>query len=237
MTGTILIIVHSEASTPGRIGHMLRQRGYRLDIRRPCLGDELPDSLDAHSGAVIFGGPMSANDGDDWIRREIDWIGVPLREEKPFLGVCLGAQMMAKQLGGEVAPHAEGSVEIGYYTIRPTEAGEPFGPWPRHVYQWHREGFTLPHGARRIATGDTYENQAMVYGRNAFGIQFHPEVTRLTMHRWTVLGAHRFVLPGAQQRNEHLDANLIHDAPVKAWLERFLDTWLDDVPEIPSQAV
>ena len=70
---------------------MLVDKGYRLDIRRHCLGDPLPQTLERHAGAVIFGGPMSANDSDDWIAREIDWIGVPLKEEKPFLGVCLGA--------------------------------------------------------------------------------------------------------------------------------------------------
>ena len=76
-----------------------------LDIRRPRFGDPLPETLDGHAGAVIFGGPMSANDPDDYVRREIDWIAVPLREQRPFLGICLGAQMLARQLGARVAPH------------------------------------------------------------------------------------------------------------------------------------
>ena len=226
MTKDILIILHSESSTPGRIGHMLVNRGFRLDIRKPCLGDQLPQSMSHHAAAVVFGGPMSANDGDDWIAREIDWIGVPLKEKKPFLGVCLGAQMLSKQLGGIVGPHAEGLVEIGYYPLLPTEQGKDLGPWPDHVYHWHREGLTLPTSATRIATGEIFENQAFRYGSNAYGIQFHPEVTRLTMHRWGVLGAHRFVMPGAQDSRAQLHANLIHDAPVKSWLARFLDRWL-----------
>jgi GMP synthase (glutamine-hydrolysing) len=224
----ILIVVHSETSTPGRIGHMLLARGYRLDIRRPCLGERLPATMDDHAAAVIFGGPMSANDNDPWLADEIDWIGKPLAEGKPFLGVCLGAQMLAKQLGGSVGPHAKGVVEIGYYPIRPTPEGESLGlgSWPQHVYQWHRECFTLPRGAERLATGDTFENQAFRYGRGAYGIQFHPEVTRLTMHRWTVRGAQRFVLPGAQQGHAHLAGNLVHDHAVKQWLVGFLDLWL-----------
>ncbi len=226
VTQPILIVLHSESSTPGRIGHMLVEKGYRLDIRRPCLGEDLPATLEGHDGAVIFGGPMSANDPDDWIAREIDWIGVALREEKPFLGVCLGAQMLSKHLGGTVGPHAEGLVEIGYYPIRPTEEGESLGPWPAHVYHWHREGLSLPAGAVRLATGDTFENQAFRHGPAAYGIQFHPEVTRLTMHRWGVVGAHRFVLPNAQDSRAHLEANLLHDAPVRAWLSAFLDRWL-----------
>jgi GMP synthase (glutamine-hydrolysing) len=225
-TRDILIILHSESSTPGRIGHMLVEKGYRLDIRRHCLGDPLPQRLENHAGAVIFGGPMSANDPDDWIAREIDWIGVALEEQKPFLGVCLGAQMLSKHLGGAVGPHADGLVEIGYYPLIPTEHGSDLGPWPAHVYHWHREGLTLPMGAVRLATGETFENQAFRYGASAYGIQFHPEVTRLTMHRWGVTGAHRFVLPNAQDSRAHLEGNLLHDAPVKDWLSRFLDRWL-----------
>ena len=74
----VLIVQHQENSTPGRIGNALRALGYQLDIRRPRFGDALPETLSAHAGAVIFGGPMSANDPDDYIRREIDWIAVPL---------------------------------------------------------------------------------------------------------------------------------------------------------------
>ena len=148
----VLIVLHQETSTPGRVGNALRALGHPLDIRRPRFGDPLPDTLDQHAGAVIFGGPMSANDPDDYVRREIDWIEIPLREQRPFLGICLGAQMLAKQLGAQVAPHHEGRVEVGYYPIRPTEAGHALCPdWPERVYHWHGEGFQLP--ARRRTAG------------------------------------------------------------------------------------
>src|ERR1700692_3546304 len=87
----VLIVLHQETSTPGRVGNALRALGHPLDIRRPRFGDPLPETLDGHAGAVIFGGPMSANDPDDYVRREIDWIEVPLRAERPFLGIFLGA--------------------------------------------------------------------------------------------------------------------------------------------------
>ena len=73
----VLLVLHQEHSTPGRVGRLLRERGHPLDIRRPCLGDPLPESLAEHAGAVIFGGPMSANDAHDFIVRETDWIAVP----------------------------------------------------------------------------------------------------------------------------------------------------------------
>src|SRR5690348_3224317 len=94
----ILAVLHGEMSTPGRIGHQLKERGFALDVRRPRFGDALPETLDAHAGAVIFGGPQSANDDDEIVKREIDWIDVPLSQGKPYLGICLGAQLLAKRL-------------------------------------------------------------------------------------------------------------------------------------------
>jgi len=233
----ILIILHSETSSPGRVGHMLKERGYTLDIRRPCLGDTLPETLVEHEGAAIFGGPMSANDCDAFIRDETDWIAIPLKEKKPFLGICLGAQMLARHLGGKVGPHEDGYVEIGYYPLSATAEGSKLGPWPDTVYHWHREGFTLTSGCELLATGQTFANQAFRYDGAAYGLQFHPEVTRLMMHRWSVRGAHRFVLKGAQHGTEHLSGQILYDAPVKKWLSGFLDGWLELAQAGAAQAV
>src|SRR6202522_773847 len=123
MQRRILIVLHQEYSTPGRVGYALQRLGYRLDVRRPRFGDSLPSSMRDHTAAVIFGGPMSANDADEYIRQEIDWISVPLKEDKPFRGICLGAQMCARALGARVFEHPKGQAEIGYYPIRPTTAG------------------------------------------------------------------------------------------------------------------
>jgi GMP synthase (glutamine-hydrolysing) len=234
--GKILIILHSETSSPGRVGHMLKETGYTLDIRRPCLGDDLPETLAGHEGAAIFGGPMSANDCDAFIRAETDWIAIPLKEKKPFLGICLGAQMLSRHLGGQVGPHADGFVEIGYYPLTPTETGRKLGGWPGAVYHWHREGFTLTAGCELLATGETFANQAFRYDGAAYGLQFHPEVTRLMMHRWSVKGAHRFTLKGAQNGAEQLSGQIMHDTPVQQWLSGFLDQWLKPQQGTSAQA-
>lgn len=219
----VLIVLHQERSSAGRVGQMLEEKGYPLDIRRPVLGEKLPGTLASHAGAVVFGGPMSANDPDDFVKREIDWLDIPLKENKPYLGICLGAQMLARQLGGKVEADREQRTEIGWYPIRPTEHGRLLMHWPQMVYHFHREGFSLPHGAKLLAEGDIYPNQAFRYGQNAWGVQFHAELTRAMMHRWVVHGAHRFVLPNAQQGRDHLDGRMIFDAPLRAWLSNFLD--------------
>ncbi|NIX75304.1 glutamine amidotransferase [Microvirga terricola] len=228
----ILVVLHQEHSTPGRVGRLLSERGHALYIRRPRFGDPLPETLAEHGGAIIFGGPMSANDPDDFIKAEIDWIDVPLKEKKPYLGLCLGAQMLAKHLGGTVWEHPDGKAEIGYYPLFPTDAGEALSErwgisWPSHVYHWHREGFDCPPGAEMLATGDDFPTQAIRAGEAAFGLQFHPEVTHAMICRWTVRAAERLSMPGAQDRARQIEGRLLYDPHVSRWLDLFLDHWLD----------
>jgi GMP synthase (glutamine-hydrolysing) len=235
MRPPVLIVLHGELSTPGRIAIQLRNRDIPLDVRRPRFGDDLPKTLDAHSGAVIFGGPQSANDDDDIVRREIDWIGVALKEKKPFLGICLGAQMLAKRLGARVYKHADGHAEVGYYPIRPTAEGRAVcKDWPDHVYQWHREGFELPDQAVILAEGDSFPVQAFSYGGTAYALQFHMDVTHATMCRWTTRGHERMTLPNAKPRESHFEGRLMHDPACRAWLSEFVDHWLK--PPTPAEA-
>jgi GMP synthase (glutamine-hydrolysing) len=222
----VLIVLHQETSTPGRVGHYLQARGIPMDTRRPRLGDPLPETLAGHSGAMIFGGPMSTNDPDDFIRTEIEWIKVPLREQKPFLGICLGAQMLARQLGAAVGEHPEGLAEVGYYPIRVTAAGHCVtAAWPSVVYQWHREGFDLPAGAELLAEGDLFRVQAFRYGGAAYGIQFHAEVTHAMMCRWITRGHERLALPGAKPRAAHFIDRPVYDLAIRTWMFDFLDRW------------
>jgi len=223
----VLLVLHQELSTTGRVGQHFVKRGFPLDIRRPRFGDPLPATLAGHAGAVIFGGPQSANDTDEFVRREIDWIGVPLAEKRPFLGICLGAQMLAKHLGARVSTHPEGKAEVGYYPIRVTdEARAVCGNWPDVVYQWHREGFELPHGAQLLAEGDIFRMQALRYGPAAYGIQFHAEVTHAMMCRWTTRGHARMELPGAKNRAAHFAERPVYDSAIRTWLATFIEAWL-----------
>jgi GMP synthase (glutamine-hydrolysing) len=226
MAQRILIVLHQERSNPGRVAQELRRRGCELDIRRPALGDPLPRSMEAHDAAIVFGGPMSANDDLPFIRAETDWISTPLREEKPFLGICLGAQMLARNLGARVYGRADKRCEVGYFPIRPTTDGAALFENPQYVYQWHVEGFDLPAGAVQLAEGDDFPVQAMRYGKCAYGIQFHPELTSLMMNAWLVKARHRLALPGAQPDPHHRAGRAQHDAGLKAWLSRFVDHWL-----------
>lgn len=237
MSGTrrkpVLVILHQEHSTPGHIGHLLVASGHPLDIRRPRYGEPLPETLADHAGTVIFGGPMSANDSDDYVRAEIALIELALREQSPFLGVCLGAQMMALCLGAEVKTDPDGHVEIGYHDVEPLDSASLGGEWPRRFYQWHREGFDLPAGSVPLATSQgRFPNQALQYGSAAIGLQFHPEITYAMAARWSGRNDHRLhLLPGAMARNEQLAEHIVQGPIVRRWLAGFLEDWLALAPD------
>ncbi len=219
----VLVLLHQTHSLTGRVGRLLRNLGFALDCRYPSHGDPLPATLAQHAGVVVFGGPMCANDEESWLRREIDWLGVPLREGKPFLGLCLGAQLMARQLGARVHSCRRG--ELGYFPLRPTPEADALCParFPRWVYQWHFDGFDMPAGAHRLAEGaEEYPNQAFLYGDNAVGLQFHPEVTYQMICRWTTRGAACLEALGAQPRHRHLDGWHQFDAATERWISAFL---------------
>jgi GMP synthase (glutamine-hydrolysing) len=228
----VLVVVHQPTSNPGRVGDLLRQLGYPLDVRCPAVDQALPDSLERHSGVVVFGGPMSANDDHlAFIHQELTWIPRVLAADKPYLGICLGAQLLARALGTAVAPHPDGQCEMGYYPILPTPAGRSLWPAPLMVYQWHQEGFDLPQGSQLLATGQTFPHQAFRYGRLAYGLQFHPEMTAAMVNHWTTAGADQLASAGAQERPYHLSQHRLYSPAVEGWLRSFLARWVGETPQ------
>lgn len=230
MTQNVLIVVHQEHSTPGKVGMFLEKRGCTLDRRCPNLGDPLPTSLDAYAAAVVFGGPMSANDDHmDGIRAELDWLErTALSSDCPMLGICLGAQEMARVLGAKVGPHPDGLVEIGYVDVRTTGACKSFMSDDVVFYQWHSETFEIPDGAVHLAENEAFPGQAFRYGDRVYGIEFHPEMTREMIDLWSSSerGAPKletFKDKGAQPRDVQL-ASYDRYAPASdRWLDHFID--------------
>jgi len=223
----VLIVVHQAHSNPGHVGQWFRTHGFALDIRRPYDGQELPETLAGHCGAVIFGGPQSANDRLPHIRREVEWVGVALKEKKPFLGICLGAQMLAHHLGARVDHCRHGTVEIGYHPIEGTRDGHVLGTLPPRVFQWHREGFELPSGGKLLATSrGHYPNQAFIFGPAAVGVQFHPEITYTQVNRWSGSNPVRLLMRGARPRREQVETHLMEAPRVHDWLDIFLRRWV-----------
>ena len=227
MSKNVLVVVHQESSTWGKVGQLLIDRGFHLDRRCPCMGDPLPEHMDEHDACVVFGGPQSANDDDNpGIRAELDWLETcGLRSDKPLLGICLGAQEIARVLGAKVGPHPDGLVEIGYTEVLPTESAEDFLPEATVFYQWHSETFGIPHGAVHLARNEAFAGQAFRYGKAVHAIEFHPEMTREMVQKWCTSdgGSRKLGWRGAQGYEEQMAGYDRHASGSDAWLRGFID--------------
>jgi GMP synthase (glutamine-hydrolysing) len=228
MSGTVILVDHPVGRRDDRASQYLAARGYRIEWRSPGKGEALPEVGPEHVGAVVYGGAESANDDGPkpYLRTELDWIERWLETGKPFLGLCLGGQMLARVLGARVDPHPEAFYEIGYVPIEPTPAADSFLDGVSHVYHWHHEGFTVPEGTELLATGPVFPNQAFRYGPNVYGLQFHPEVTVPVMTRWMDEAGHMLAQPNAHPRERQLADAERFDPPPAARLQRFLEGWL-----------
>lgn len=189
----VLALRHVPQEPMGALEDILRQAG--VEFRYVDLFQEVPDRLplDEASGLVILGGPMNVDEVDRYAHLgvEVEWIREGLRRELPMLGLCLGAQLMAKALGARVYPN--GVKEIGWYELELLRAAESdplfAGCAPSQtVFQWHGDTFDMPPGAVPLARSALCANQAFRYGRCAWAFQFHIEMTAPMIEDWLACG-------------------------------------------------
>lgn len=161
--------------------------GTQLMFTRADRGNSLP-TLDEFDALVILGGPASAYDDTPPIRSELALIRETLNEGKPYLGICLGAQLLARACGAAVYPAPKGEYGVG--TVRLTSHAatdalfQTVGKLPEiSVFQWHGDTFDLPDEAILLAEGDVCRHQAFRVGR-AWGVQFHVETDAQTLWEW-----------------------------------------------------
>jgi GMP synthase (glutamine-hydrolysing) len=180
---TLLAIQHVPWETP----HRILDACGELDVRtvKPLAGQALPDH-DQVAGAVVMGGPMGVDETDRHpeLAAEREWLAEAARREMPLLGICLGAQLLARALGAGVRP-GEGT-EIGWAPVEILDPDDPIlgGLAPSTtVLHWHGEAFDLPDGAKPLARSARTEHQAFRHG-NAWGVLFHPEADFALLEAW-----------------------------------------------------
>src|SRR6188508_1863396 len=190
----VLVLQHIACEPPGVYEDVLLERGARIHRVELDEGEPLPDGRD-FSAVVAMGGPMSANDEQElpWLRAEKAFIAEAVRAGTPFFGACLGAQLLAASLGGEVS--AGPAPEVGLLPVYLTEAADHdplFAGLPRELLtlQWHGDTFALPEGAVLLASSPAYPNQAFRFGRAAYGIQFHLELSHEMAEEWAGVPAY-----------------------------------------------
>ena len=184
----LLIVKHVDIEGPGITEACLRKKDIPYQILNLESNDHFP-KLDDLTHIVLLGGPMNVYEEDQYpfLRHEDLFIKEAIQRGKQVLGICLGAQLIAKALGAKV--YKAPVKEIGWYEISLTEEGvrdHLFSPFPRtfSAFQWHGDTFDLPNAAKLIATSKPVENQAFRYGENTYGLQFHLEVTQEIIREW-----------------------------------------------------
>ncbi len=188
MTPTVLVIQHQQLCPTGWVGEWLAAEGLRLDVRHPYAGDPLPDDLRAHDGLVVLGGQMGANDDDlhAWLAPTKALIRSGAEQGVPVLGICLGHQLAAVALGGEVVVNPTGA-RRGVLATSWTDgsADDPvLGSCGDTAVFWHHDVVTrLPEGTRVLARAETGELLAARYAPTVWGVQCHPEARDRHRHR------------------------------------------------------
>lgn len=174
----IHVLQHVPFEGPGSILSWIQSQGATFTTTRFFESASLPEQHE-FDVLIALGGPMSVNDEESlhWLRAEKRFIGETIRAEKPVLGICLGAQLMAASLGARVHPGPE--KEIGWFPIVSCAQRSDCFVFPDEtdVFHWHGETFDLPVNAIHLAKSDAYLHQAFQIGARAIGLQFHLETT------------------------------------------------------------
>ncbi|MBC8207153.1 MAG: gamma-glutamyl-gamma-aminobutyrate hydrolase family protein [Kiritimatiellales bacterium] len=173
---------HVEFEGLGCIEPWLEEHGHDVSCTRFWAGEELPTTCDV-DGLIVMGGPMGVTDHAEfpWLAVEKAFIKEIIAHNKPVLGICLGAQLIADVLGAKVWPAK--NKEIGFFPIFENENLKAdavgFKPWENQtVFHWHGDTFGIPDGAVRLASSEATENQAFLYKDNVLALQFHLETTQ-----------------------------------------------------------
>ncbi|MCA9312378.1 MAG: type 1 glutamine amidotransferase [Phycisphaerales bacterium] len=176
----IILFQHAAHCRPGRLGTTLRDHGFTLDIRRLDDGDPVPPDFDNVEGVISMGGPQNVGEAHAWIKRETEFLREAHERQLPVVGVCLGAQLLAHALGGEVGP-MEGAGEIGFTDVNilpPAQTDTVLSgiAWRSPQFQKHKQEVKkLPAGAALLASSDRCKVQAFRAGMRSYGFQYHFE--------------------------------------------------------------
>lgn len=180
----ILVLQHDAADKPGRVGQILRDNGFKLRILQLHEGDPVPADLDDVDGVVSLGGPMNVDEGDKypWIPQEMALLKQAHEAELPVVGLCLGHQLIAAALGGEVGKMA--TPELGFAEVNLAFPGTMeimLSGIPWKTQQFHAHGYEvtkLPPGATPLAGSKLCRTQAFKLGMRTYGFQYHFEWTK-----------------------------------------------------------
>jgi GMP synthase (glutamine-hydrolysing) len=191
----LLVFQHVPHEILGTFNPLLKDAGFRIRYVNFGRTPDAKPNIEKYDGLIILGGPMCVDQTDSHphLQTEIEAIKLAMERHMPVLGICLGAQLIAKALGANVKRNPV--KEIGWYDVTPTEEGtkDPlFNSFKgtEKIFQWHGDTFDIPHGAINLASSPECSNQAFRYGERTYGLQFHLEVDKALIQRWLKTPVH-----------------------------------------------
>lgn len=233
----ILVFQHVPYEPLGTLDPLLKEAGFRIRYVNFGREPESRPSLDGYEALIVLGGPMNSDQIDSHpnLITEVEIIREAVSRHIAVLGICLGAQLLAKALGGKVSRNE--TREIGWHDVELTKQGaadpvlSTFSEVQR-VFQWHEDGISLPPEAVHLAASDASNVQAFRFGEHAYGFQFHLEVNRSLIERWLTVPANQATLNDEagrvdldEIRRQSLEAidslEALSHATFSRWIERF----------------
>src|SRR5262249_34884875 len=192
----LLVLQHVAHELLGTLNPLLKSAGFRLRYVNFARHPDAQPNLDGYHGLIVLGGPMSVNDSDQLphLVTEMKLIESAMSKDLPVLGICLGAQLIAKTLGAAVYPNKE--KEIGWYDVSPTSDAKKdpllaeFEKTEK-IFHWHVETCDIPKKPIHLACSGVCAKQAFRYGAHVHGLQFHLEVDEPMIHRWLKVNENR----------------------------------------------
>ena len=233
----VLVFQHVPYEPLGTLDPLLKEAGFRLRYVNFGREPEQRPELDRYEALIVLGGPMNSDQIDSYpnLITEVEIIREAVDRDMSVLGICLGAQLLAKALGGTVSRNEVR--EIGWYDVELTAAGRrdpvlsTFAP-RQEVFQWHEDGIGLPPAATLLASSPASPVQAFRYGEHAYGFQFHLEADLPLIERWLRVPAHQASLreesgcidPGQIRRRAETSVGPLEQLSrmtFSRWIERF----------------
>ena len=229
----VLFIQHDHVSPTGPVGDRFRQRGFETEeilvvpeaqFGEPNIPFEFPNA-DDYDVLVPLGAPWGAWDDaciGNWLLPEIEWIRAAAKAGKPILGICFGGQLLARALGGSVAPGPKG--EIGWTSIMSDRPGlVSSGPW----FQFHYDRWTVPAEAVEIARNPV-ASQAFTYA-TCFAVQFHPELVASGLKGWLDWGGDSKVEADGQDPEVLMQMTRAEEPAAIARTYALVDAFIDQI--------
>ncbi|MGH3023107.1 MAG: type 1 glutamine amidotransferase [Gaiellaceae bacterium] len=235
MSLRIAVLQHEPETGRGSFSGVLDNADVDYDVLRTTGATRLPDA-GWFDGAIVLGGSLGA--GEPALLETQRWIRDAVLRNTPFLGICLGGQLLARALGGVVRRGSK--PEVGVHDVFLTAGAKRdrlFGGLPGRfpVFGWHEDAFELPRGAIPLAGSIAYEHQAFRFGDSAYGLQFHPEVRSDDLDRWAAVPGYNRLLERAGTDWDDVEAGLERATPeLDALAEQLLGSWLRLVGDVAA---